>query len=200
MKETKKQIVEQTRQRVAAEYKKVIAAKDGVIDRLRNEIHLLQVKVDHQADHITQLTETLHLFRGESACKAKSPDTESRAYTVSRYETDWPDSTNIVLMLHPLGDPLQTVGIIEAHCRKTGERQGEAYLWNLYVESQHRRHGCAHLLLQTAEQEALRHQCHTASLEWELRESPRWVLDFYTRQGYAEREFGKDSAWLAKKL
>ena len=148
----------------------------------------------------------------EDACQSEKPEqkiklnsmtdkeTTTTAYAVTQYETDWPDSANIVLMLHPLGDPLQTVGIIEAHCRKMGERQGEAYLWNLYVESQHRRHGCAHLLLQTAEQEARRHQCHTATLEWELRESPRWVLDFYTRQGYAEREFGKDSAWLAKKL
>lgn len=200
MKETKKQIVEQTRQRVAAEYKKVIAAKDGMIDRLRNEIHLLQVKVDHQADHITQLTETLRLFRGEPADKAKSPDTESRVYAVTLYATDWPDCTNIVLMLHPQGDQRQTVGIIEVHCRKTGERQGEAYLWNLYVEPDHRRHGLAHLLLQSAEQEARSHRSHTAMLEWELRESPRWVLDFYTRQGYDEREFGKDSAWLAKKL
>ena len=74
MKETKKQIVEQTRQRVAAEYKKVIAAKDGMIDRLRNKIHLQQVKVDHQADHITQLTETLHLIRGDPADKADSLD------------------------------------------------------------------------------------------------------------------------------
>lgn len=127
-------------------------------------------------------------------------ETTIPAYTVSRYATDWPDSTNIVIMLHPLGDQRQTAGIIEVHCRKAGERQGEAYLWNLYVEPDHRRHGCAHLLLQAAEQEARRHQCHTATLEWELRESPRWVLDFYTRLGYDEREFGKDNAWLAKKL
>jgi len=127
-------------------------------------------------------------------------ETTTPAYTVSRYTTDWPDCTNIVLMLHPMGDQRQTVGIIEAHFHKTGERQGEAYLWNLYVEPPHRRQGCARLLLRTAEQEARSHHCHTAKLEWSLKYSPRWVLDFYTRLGYDEREFGKDNAWLAKKL
>lgn len=127
-------------------------------------------------------------------------ETTIPAYTVSRYETDWPDCTNIVIMLHPLGDQRQTVGILEVHCRKTGERQGEAYLWNLYIDPDHRRHGLARHLLLAAELEARSHHCHTATLEWSLKDSPRWVLDFYTRIGYDEREFGKDSAWLAKKL
>lgn len=65
MKETRKEIVEQTRNKVAAQYQKVIKAKENVIKELKDEIKRLQIKCDHQAKHITELISELKQYRKE---------------------------------------------------------------------------------------------------------------------------------------
>lgn len=40
----------------------------------------------------------------------------------------------------------------------------------------------------------------TVCLEWERKDSPKWVLDWYLRQGYDEKEFGRDCEFLVKQI
>ena len=62
-KETRKQIVEQTRNRLAVQYNKIIAQRDSQIESLKVEILRLGLKVAHQADHITRLIDELKELR-----------------------------------------------------------------------------------------------------------------------------------------
>lgn len=64
MKETRRQIVEQTRNKVAAYYKDIISQKDAIIEENNKIINLqdryirnLLSKIDRQSNHITMLTE-----------------------------------------------------------------------------------------------------------------------------------------------
>jgi len=63
MKETRRQIVEQTRNKVAAYYKDIISQKDAIIEENNKIINLqdryirnLLSKIDRQSNHITMLT------------------------------------------------------------------------------------------------------------------------------------------------
>ncbi len=64
MKETRRQIVEQTRNKVAAYYKDIIRQKDAIIEDNNRIINLqdryirnLLSKIDRQSNHITKLTQ-----------------------------------------------------------------------------------------------------------------------------------------------
>jgi len=64
MKETRRQIVEQTRNKVAAYYKDIIRQKDAIIEENNKIINLqdryirnLLSKIDRQSNHITKLTQ-----------------------------------------------------------------------------------------------------------------------------------------------
>lgn len=64
MKETRRQIVEQTRNKVAAYYKDIISQKDTIIEENNKIINLqnryirnLLSKIDRQSNHITKLTQ-----------------------------------------------------------------------------------------------------------------------------------------------
>ena len=91
-------------------------------------------------------------------------------------------------------------GIVEVAAYKAGKHQGEAIIWNLYVNEQHRRHGLARRLMEKAQEAARQSGCHTAALEWSLRESPHWVIDWYYRIGFDEKEFGRDCSLMKKDI
>jgi hypothetical protein len=38
------------------------------------------------------------------------------------------------------------------------------------------------------------------TLEWDRRDSPQWVFDWYTRQGFDEREFSEGYAMMVKDM
>lgn len=76
----------------------------------------------------------------------------------------------------------------------------QAYISHLWVDEEWRRHGLATTMLKQCEQLAKEYGCKETHLDWSLTESPRWVLDWYFRQGYDEQSFGKDNALLRKEL
>ena len=66
---------------------------------------------------------------------------------------------------------------------------GTAYIYGLWVNPDQRRKGLAAALLDEAEAiaEAAGHK--SVHLDWNLKDTPREVLEYYCRRGYDEREF-----------
>jgi ribosomal protein S18 acetylase RimI-like enzyme len=121
-------------------------------------------------------------------------------YTIQVYHTEWADCINIVILMFDIKHS-EHVGIIEVRAfRGESKHAGEGYIWNLQVKREHRGKGLAKRLLQNAEYAAHRNGSTTAVLEWDKRDSPQWVFDWYTRQGYDEKEFGNGYALMNKEL
>ena len=78
--------------------------------------------------------------------------------------------------------------------------RADALIHNLWVDEQHRGHGVAKRLLETAEKEARHHGVKSVALAWEKVDSPLWVLHWYERLGYDEAEFSNHSSLLVKRL
>lgn len=114
------------------------------------------------------------------------------------YRTRWTDNDNVIIMLFAPGD-IEPSGIVEVRIDK-GRRKGQAYIWNLHVSKRSRRRGYGQALLDSALTEARVSDYTEAVLEWDLRDSPHWVLDWYCRQGFNESEFGNGCALMRKDL
>lgn len=80
------------------------------------------------------------------------------------------------------------------------EGKADALIYALWVDESYRKQGVARKLLETAEREAKKMGCKTVCLEWDRRESEEWVLRWYERLGYNEKEFGRYSSLLVKEL
>jgi GNAT superfamily N-acetyltransferase len=77
---------------------------------------------------------------------------------------------------------------------------GTAWIWALYVDVHYRKKGLATEYLNVLESIAKREGHKSVFLEWELKNSPRWVLEWYERMGYEVKEFdGRGSYCLMEK-
>mgnify|MGYP002621768136 CR=1 FL=1 len=122
-----------------------------------------------------------------------------RDYYTLHFCTEWTDCDNIVISLYENGNPYQ-IGIVEVRVFKTGDHKGEAFIWNLYVCDTHRGKGYGRVLLSDAYDVAMLADCKKEILEWDLRDSPHWVYDWYVREGFEEKEFGKGYALMVKEI
>ena len=113
------------------------------------------------------------------------------------YIAEWPTWDHVVVLRQ---GGVEIKGIIEIRIFKDGERKGEAYLWNLHVRGDRRRWGYGKELLREAIKIAKERGCKKVSLDWDITETPRWVRDWYEREGFEEREFGSDYVFMEKKL
>lgn len=112
------------------------------------------------------------------------------------YTTSWHDRDNVTLLaMNDCDDVIGTL-MIDFH----GEDKMDAYLWNLHVMPENRRQGVATRLMDVAEQIAHKRGCKETTLEWDVRDTPHAIFDWYVRRGYEEREFGKGNALMYKKL
>ena len=118
-------------------------------------------------------------------------------YYMLLYSTEWTNTDNTVISLYEKGNTLQ-IGIVEVTVFKTGDRKGEAYMWNLHVNEDHRGRGYGRALLSEAYDVAMLAGCETVTLEWESEDTPQWVFDWYVREGFDERKFGAGYAFMAK--
>ena len=125
-----------------------------------------------------------------------------RDYFTRHFTTEWADTKNVVVSLYEAGDPLHMqIGIIEVRLfRGESKYKGEAYIWNLWVSEGHRRKGYGRALLSDALDLAMLDGCKAVTLEWDRRDSPQWVFDWYTRQGFDEREFSEGYAMMVKDM
>lgn len=83
---------------------------------------------------------------------------------------------------------------------KPCEDNVQAYICKLWVDEEYRRKGIATALLNTAEELARRENMTAVYLDWNGRETPRWMLDYYMERGYGEVAFSRGDALLKKVL
>ena len=128
----------------------------------------------------------------------------TEGYYTETYITEWKDKDNVIIGLwHWVdfdNDTPEQVGVVELAVYKHGEHEGEALVWNLYVNEEHRRKGLARKLMDEAHKTAKHLGAHTCVLEWSLRESPRWVAWWYAKLGYDEKEFSNTYAPMKLEL
>lgn len=124
-------------------------------------------------------------------------------YSFSTYITHWKDKDNVIINVLTFSfEPIQLeqVGVVELGYYKNGEHEGEALIWNLYVNEEHRHKGIARWLMNKAHEMAKELGARTTALEWSLRESPFWVFDWYCRLGYDEKEIGPGISLMRRPL
>ena len=123
-------------------------------------------------------------------------------YYTETYITEWKDKDNVIISLWHLNerDDTEQVGVVELAVYKHGEHEGEALVWNLYVDEGHRRKGLAQKLMDEAHKTAKHLGAKVTALEWSLKDSPYWVFDWYTRLGYDEKEIGNGCALMKRPL
>ena len=120
-------------------------------------------------------------------------------YYIETYITEWKDKDNVIISVRKNdGDTSEQVGVVELAVYKHGEHEGEALVWNLYVDEDHRRKGLARQLMNEAHKTAKHLGAKVTALEWSLKESPYWVIEWYTRLGYDEKEFGHGNALMKR--
>jgi ribosomal protein S18 acetylase RimI-like enzyme len=77
---------------------------------------------------------------------------------------------------------------------------GTAWIWDLWTDPVDRNKGMASMVLHNLEAIAKREGHKSVFLEWELKNSERWVLEWYERIGYEVKEFdGRGSYCLMEK-
>ena len=120
------------------------------------------------------------------------------------YITEWKGKDNVIISMWKYDSVVyecaSQVGVVELAVYKKGEHEGEALVWNLYVDEPERRKGLARQLMEEARKTAKHLGAHTCALEWSLRESPNWVFDWYCRLGYDEKEFGPGCSLMKLEL
>ena len=126
----------------------------------------------------------------------------TEGYYTETYITQWKDKDNVIISLWHLNecDDTEQVGVVELAVYKNGEHEGEALVWNLYVDKEHRRKGLARELMQEAHKTAKHLGVKVTALEWSLKDSPYWVIDWYRRLGYDEKEFGPGNALMKRPI
>ena len=77
-------------------------------------------------------------------------------YYTETYITEWKDKDNVIISLWHMNerDDTEQVGVVELAVYKHGEHEGEALVWNLYVDEPHRRKGLARELMDEAHKTA----------------------------------------------
>lgn len=91
---------------------------------------------------------------------------------------DWGEYTRY-LVVHEHGSVC-----LDVYAEKQESFGGTAYLWGLFVLNGYRRKGIGKILLDEAEHLAQSAGHKSVVLDWELKNTPREILDWYLRSGY----------------
>lgn len=75
-----------------------------------------------------------------------------------------------------------------------------AFICCLWVNEDERKYGHGKRIMDRAEEIVAKEGHKRVHLEWCSLDTPKWVLEWYLRRGYQEREFGPTSSLLMKEL
>lgn len=106
----------------------------------------------------------------------------SNKLQISKITTVWCgiDHTTIIATTED-----KPVGTCMVDYAKIDEKHtGEAFLWNLWVNPDHRNMGVASKLMAEAREDAIERKCDNITLEWCAVDTDGWTLDWYKRMGY----------------
>ena len=78
--------------------------------------------------------------------------------------------------------------------------EADALLFSLWVGKEERRAGLGLILMKAAELYALMVGCNTIALEYDNREAPKWVRQWYERLGYEEKVSGRYYSLMVKQV
>lgn len=127
-----------------------------------------------------------------------------KTHCIYTYRTSWPTCDNVVMSLwdaiYPDTYIPTQIGIVELRIANVGDHKGVGYIWNLQIHESYRGIGLGKILLREIINYAKMNGCKSVTLDWSIDEAPRWVFDWYIRQGFDEKEFGRDCAFMEKKL
>jgi len=125
-------------------------------------------------------------------------------YYIETYITKWKCKDNVIISLWYCkdfdNDIREQVGVVELAVYKHGEHKGEAFVWNLYVDENHRGKGLSMKLMNEAHKTAKHLRAKATTLEWSLKESPYWVKELYFRLGYDEEKIDNDYVLMKREI
>ena len=91
---------------------------------------------------------------------------------------EWSDRTRY-LIIHNSGSVF-----LDVYPEVQDSFGGTAFIWGLYVDKHYRRKGIGRILLEEAERYAQHEGHRSVVMDWELKDTPREVLEWYLRSGY----------------
>lgn len=78
--------------------------------------------------------------------------------------------------------------------------KADCLLYALWVNERYREDGAARKLMGKALLMAKELGCKCVALEYDCREAPEWVREWYERIGFEEKEFGRFESLMVKQL
>ena len=128
----------------------------------------------------------------------------TKEYCIETYITKWKYKDNVIISLWHCkdfdNDIREQVGVVELAVSKHSEHKGEAFVWNLYVDENHRGKGLSMKLMNEAHKTAKHLRAKYTALEWSLKESPYWVKELYFRLGYDEEKIDNDYVLMKREI
>lgn len=120
-----------------------------------------------------------------------------KEFLILIYTTKWRERDHVTMAVLEFGEKMVGTAMIDFY----GEGKKHALFWNLHVDPECRRLGIATHLMKKAEEIAAERGCRELSLEWDVLDSPQWVQQWYSRQGFNSSLIsGPDHAWMTKKI
>lgn len=112
-------------------------------------------------------------------------------------EQKWANHTRILIV-----DEYASVQLEIFDKPQFGSLNITAFIYNLWTAPEHRRKGYAKRMLAVAEREAASHGQSSVFLDWNLKDTPHAIREWYMRNGYAEVGFNStgDYSRLKKEL
>ncbi len=78
--------------------------------------------------------------------------------------------------------------------------KADCLVWGLWVDESHRGWGIGKRLMRVAIIKAELYGCKSIALEYDNRDTPEWVKNWYERMGFKEVAFGRYSSLMVKQL
>lgn len=126
--------------------------------------------------------------------KENKIDTAQDPTIIRVYRQDWHFCTRFILT--------NAGGSVQLDlCKSIDTRvQCDTLLWALWIDQAYRRKGYATALMNKAEELARKYNRKQIALEWDKRDTPCEIIEWYERRGYQKRAFADFEILMIKQL